>query len=214
MRRQAGGGILESRWLGGLRVTILGTMRSRVLGNAARCLSGASRSAELAVLRELQLMRTPRGVADALRVSRIGLGPGWVDMTRQLVREAPTLREGIINAGAVAGAMTLSGSRSVLGKLLVARSRPHELAEGITSAARALPRGSSFPSTHAAISSAAAAVLELRGSPALAARARDLASAVSMSRQYLGVHFPSDVAAGEQMGAEAARTVLALLHRA
>jgi len=55
----------------------------------------------------------------------------------------------------------------------------------------------SYPSAHATTSAAAARVL----SPLVGAPLYPLAVAMSLSRLYLGVHWPSDVAAGFALGA-------------
>jgi undecaprenyl-diphosphatase len=55
--------------------------------------------------------------------------------------------------------------------------------------------GRSYPSAHAATSFAAAAALPLPALPLYAA-----ASAMALSRVYLGVHYPSDSAAGAALG--------------
>ena len=79
-------------------------------------------------------------------------------------------------------------------KLLVRRERP-DVPE--------LPRlmhtmsNRSYPSAHATTSAAAARVL----SPLVGVPLHPLAGAMSLSRLYLGVHWPSDVAAGYALGA-------------
>ena len=57
----------------------------------------------------------------------------------------------------------------------------------------------SYPSAHAATSFAAAASLPLPPGPLYAA-----ASAMALSRVYLGVHYPSDSAAGAALGSAVA----------
>ncbi|MFL5418879.1 MAG: phosphatase PAP2 family protein [Myxococcales bacterium] len=59
--------------------------------------------------------------------------------------------------------------------------------------------GKSFPSSHAA-DSAAAATIFAWALPRLSALGIALAVAVGFSRVYLGVHWPSDVAAGWALG--------------
>jgi undecaprenyl-diphosphatase len=57
--------------------------------------------------------------------------------------------------------------------------------------------GLSFPSAHATTSFAAARELS-RGLPA--APVYGLATAMALSRPYVGVHYPSDIAAGAALG--------------
>ena len=84
-------------------------------------------------------------------------------------------------------------------KLLVGRRRP-ELPglPPLTST----PTPLSFPSAHASTSFAGARCYSRLGLPAPALYA--LAAGLSLSRLYLGVHYPSDVLAGAALGALAA----------
>jgi membrane-associated phospholipid phosphatase len=95
-------------------------------------------------------------------------------------------------AGTVAGAY---GSNTVL-KLLLRRGRPALPGlEPLTSTVTGL----SFPSAHAATSFAGARSYVRLGLPA--APLYGLAVGLSLSRLYLGVHYPSDVLAGAALGA-------------
>jgi decaprenylphosphoryl-5-phosphoribose phosphatase len=80
-------------------------------------------------------------------------------------------------------------------KVIVARSRP-ELPglPPLTST----PTRLSFPSAHASTSFAAARLYSRLGMPR--APLYGLAGALSLSRLYLGVHYPSDVLAGAALG--------------
>ena len=94
-------------------------------------------------------------------------------------------------AGTVAGTFALN----TLVKLTVRRRRP-EL-PGLP-ALTSTPTQLSFPSAHAATSFAGARCYSRLGLPAPALYA--LAVSLSLSRLYLGVHYPSDVLAGAVLG--------------
>jgi undecaprenyl-diphosphatase len=82
-------------------------------------------------------------------------------------------------------------------KLAVGRERPPAAdAEPLIP----LPSSSSFPSSHAAMSTAAAFVLT-EARPALAPVWVAMAAAMAASRVYVGAHHPSDVVAGVAVGA-------------
>jgi membrane-associated phospholipid phosphatase len=84
-------------------------------------------------------------------------------------------------------------------KLLVRRRRPR--LAGLPALADT-PTELSFPSSHAATSFAAARCYTRLGLPAVPLYG--LAVGMSLSRLYLGVHYPSDVLAGAALGTAAA----------
>ncbi|AKZ57703.1 putative decaprenylphosphoryl-5-phosphoribose phosphatase [Streptomyces ambofaciens ATCC 23877] len=81
-------------------------------------------------------------------------------------------------------------------KRVVRRPRPAHVVPLVRTAGR-----HSFPSSHAASATAAAVAFGALGIGAV----RPLAAAVCVSRLVVGVHYPSDVAAGAALGALTAR---------
>jgi len=84
----------------------------------------------------------------------------------------------------------------ILLKWIVARPRPTEVIGAII---LTTPGNYSFPSTHATIAWAMAYVLS-REEPRLRGWFYLLATVISLSRIYLGVHYPTDVIAGAFLG--------------
>lgn len=83
-------------------------------------------------------------------------------------------------------------------KTRVKRERPYE-AEGVVRLIRP-PTGSSYPSGHAAVAAAMMSVIAAEGDRRVRLTARGLTLFVSVSRIYVGVHYPSDVLGGTGMG--------------
>ena len=88
-------------------------------------------------------------------------------------------------------------------KHAVGRERPH------TDHLVHLPSDPSFPSGHAATSFACALVLAA-AAPRLAAPLLLLATAIALSRLYVGVHYPLDVLGGAVLGLGVATALLLL----
>lgn len=80
------------------------------------------------------------------------------------------------------------------------RTRPYEVVEGLVSVIGAVENSPSFPSGHTAASFAAATVLVLKLPKRYGIPAMILAVLISVSRLYLGVHYPSDVLGGMVVG--------------
>jgi membrane-associated phospholipid phosphatase len=99
---------------------------------------------------------------------------------------------------AVPAAVLLADLTASALKLAPDRRRPEEALDGIDVLVTT-PSTAAFPSGHAATSFAAAVVLSL-ALPALAPAFLVLAAVVSVSRLYVGVHFPLDVIGGAALG--------------
>ena len=106
---------------------------------------------------------------------------------------------GVLAGRPVKTAATVWGTLAVnyAVKLAVRRERPAATAAGTLVPA---PASHSFPSSHAAMSTAAAVVL-CRERPRLAPLWIAMAAAMAWSRVYAGVHHAEDVAAGVAVGA-------------
>ncbi|MFD0057473.1 phosphatase PAP2 family protein [Streptomyces sp. NPDC015140] len=113
-----------------------------------------------------------------------GLAGAAVDRARR----GAWLRGTALTAGAHVASMAL--------KRVVRRPRPAHVVPLVRTAGR-----HSFPSSHATSAAAAAVAFGALGVPAV----RPLAAAVCASRLVVGVHYPSDVAAGAALGALTAR---------
>ncbi|MFD5801590.1 phosphatase PAP2 family protein [Streptomyces sp. NPDC049936] len=113
-----------------------------------------------------------------------GLAGAAVDRARR----GAWLRGTALTAGAHVASMAL--------KRVVRRPRPAHVVPLVRTAGR-----HSFPSSHATSAAAAAVAFGALGVPAI----RPLAAAVCASRLVVGVHYPSDVAAGAALGALTAR---------
>jgi membrane-associated phospholipid phosphatase len=120
-------------------------------------------------------------------------GLGWVALG---VTQPRPLRTAVAVWG------TLAANYGV--KLAVDRERP-----AAAHAMIGLPSSSSFPSSHAAMSTAAAIVLS-EARPELAPLWAGLAVAMCLSRLYVGAHHAGDVAAGVALGAVTGSIALAV----
>lgn len=119
-------------------------------------------------------------------------GAIWIVFALLLLAIPKTRRVGCMLAAALLGTLLIN---NMVLKNLVARTRPYEVIEGLTYLMKT-PTDFSFPSGHAGCAFAAAGIMFRRlpgkyGVPALI-----LAILISLSRLYVGVHYPSDVLFG------------------
>jgi undecaprenyl-diphosphatase len=156
------------------------------------------------------LYATHAGAYTGLAAAFTVLGEGWVVLALLPLLFVPRYRARAI---ALVLLLAITAGAVTLLKLAVHRVRPCHALAGVSCLWGDAPTDFSFPSGHAAGSFAFAtfvAVLVLLsdesrgrlalrvGVPALALAA---AACIALSRVYLGVHFPGDVAAGSCLGA-------------
>jgi undecaprenyl-diphosphatase len=120
----------------------------------------------------------------------------WIVLAILLFIIPKTRRIGLTMAGSLMGSYVVN---NLLLKNLVARVRPYEVIEGLNRIIEAQSDWS-FPSGHTGSSFAAAVVIfglcpRKYGIPALV-----LAFLISLSRLYVGVHYPTDVLCGAIIG--------------
>ena len=150
-------------------------------------------------LKLLRLMRTRGHSADAECAMKLVGGAGewgavWIAASLGLAAADRDRRGQWFAAASVAPAAI---GLNYVAKLIVRRPRPR--LRGLPRLGPA-PSELSFPSAHAASSTAAAGVIA-RIEPRLGVPAYALAFAICASRPYLGLHYPSDVLAGAAVGA-------------
>lgn len=120
----------------------------------------------------------------------------WILFSVLLLLPSKTRAVGIASLCALAGSYLIN---NLLLKNLVSRVRPYEVIDGLTALVE-WQKDLSFPSGHAGSSFACAVVLSRMLPKRLGIPALVLAVLISLSRLYVGVHYPSDVLAGAFTG--------------
>lgn len=124
----------------------------------------------------------------------------WIVLTLVLLLFAKTRRTGFCNALALLLSLLIC---NILLKNLVARVRPYEVVEGLSSLVGPM-HDLSFPSGHSSTSFASATAITLSMSRENRRRwsvlLYVLAVLICISRLYVGVHYPTDVLAGAAIG--------------
>ncbi len=103
-------------------------------------------------------------------------------------------------AAALAAATLLKVSLEDVAKIFVQRNRPAETLPDVILRGQSAAHGLSFPSGHAMVIFAIAALVAPYFKSRWQVLPWALAAAVCLSRLYLGAHFPLDVAAGAGLG--------------
>jgi undecaprenyl-diphosphatase len=150
---------------------------------------------------------TPRRRAWIVRVSRCGGVGGWAGLIGALAVAGTPHWAACARAMALVGAVNLLLYVAV--KRIAGRPRPFAELAGLEPGDTTLDRFS-FPSGHS-LHAAAFAVLLLAWDTLAGLAAMAFAAVVGVSRVMLGLHYPSDVAAGFAIGAVTAAVALATL---
>lgn len=121
----------------------------------------------------------------------------WIALTALLLCLPKTRKIGVCMALALIFDLI---SVNLIFKNLFMRTRPYEVIDGLT---RLVGEQSdfSFPSGHTAASFAASTVLLLRAPKKLSVPMFVIAILISLSRLYVGVHYPTDILGGAIIGA-------------
>ena len=126
----------------------------------------------------------------------------WILLSLVLLFMYRTRRLGVVCAASMVLGLIVT---NIILKNWVARVRPYEVIEGLECIVRKA-HDWSFPSGHATNSLACAWVLFRRTEKKYGVPALVLAILISLSRLYVGIHYPTDVLAGIAIGIASAET--------
>lgn len=165
----------------------------------------AAAKAELAEVQAAQRLRTPEGDAWAVHLATDGSFRLWIDLARR-EHGSTGVVQSWLGTALLASTMAANAAVTQVVKHRFQRQRPFQVDPTIKPPVK-LPHDSSYPSGHTSAAFAAARIISVLR-PTLATEAYDLATQVAASRVYAGVHFPSDVRAGAQLGTQVAQLAL------
>jgi undecaprenyl-diphosphatase len=136
--------------------------------------------------------------ADAFFKGLTGLGSIWASVGASVLLAKAGRRREAVDALGAASATWLLGQAL---KKVWRRPRPYDAMDSLRLLI-AKPSGTTWPSSHPAVLLAFVTVAsrDLEAPPAVRGALVGLAGVVALSRVYLGVHFPSDVAGGLMLG--------------
>lgn len=166
------------------------------LALAAVTARGRGRAADVRFFRRLNA--GSGGAVDGLFFAVTELGSIWASVGAATALGLRGHRRPAVDAMGAASAMWLVGQAL---KKAVGRPRPYASLEGIRLLIER-PSGTSWPSSHPAVFLAfgTVAARDLGASHRVKTVVIGLAGLVALSRVYLGVHFPADVAGGLLIG--------------
>lgn len=133
----------------------------------------------------------------------------WREFAREYRHQVGFVR-GWMGTGLMAVAMGITALRTGRAKSHYRRLRPYQVDTSIQPIGKQY-KDPSYPSGHSSASSAAATVLGHLW-PARAYEFRWWANQVAMSRMAAGMHFPSDVRVGAELGARIGSTAASILY--
>lgn len=133
----------------------------------------------------------------------------WIALAVVFLLFKSTRKTGVLMGVSLLGSLLIN---NLLLKNLAARVRPYEAVEGLQRIIEA-QSDLSFPSGHTGSSFAAAVVIFLMCPRSMGIPALVLAVLITLSRLYVGVHYPTDVLAGMITGTLIAMLVCAVFKR-
>jgi undecaprenyl-diphosphatase len=177
-------------------------LRAAALSGAALAVgawssAGPGRERDLEAFREGNRDRGPG--ADRLLRGATELGSIWASVGAAAVLAAAGHRRAAARGLAAASVTWVAGQGL---KRVFGRPRPYDAGLDEMHLRIERPNGTSWPSSHPAVllSFLSVASRDLGAGPVARAALDGLAAAIGMSRVYVGVHFPSDVAGGILLG--------------